>query len=85
MTLTNTDASRLTARRMNKALYSWKRANDMQVNLGKTVLSEQSSQQSGLVVLERQLGASTCGCDSGLDASKLNYPFVGGSNNTHVQ
>ena len=85
MALTNTDASQLTLRRQRKALYSWKKRNTDQVNVGASVLSEQPSFQSGGVVLNRRLGAYSCSCDLSTDVSTSAYPFTGASQGTQVQ
>jgi hypothetical protein len=84
MTLTNFDASQITKRKQRKALNVWKNNNDAQVNLGLSVLSEQPSFQSNGVVVDRKLGASTCGCDPTQDASQT-YQFNGLSMGVQVQ
>ena len=84
MTLTNFDASQITKRKQRKALNVWKNNNDAQVNLGRSVLSEQPSFQSNGVVVDRKLGAATCGCDSNVDASQT-YQFNGLSMGVQVQ
>lgn len=83
MTLTNFDASQITKRKRNKALYVWKGNNTAQVNIGRSVLSEQAMFQSNLVVIQRNLGAVTCGCVSGVDAS-MTYQFNGLSQGNQV-
>ena len=85
MTLTNFDASQLSLKKRNKALYSWRLTNDTARNTGgATVLSEQPSLQSGNVVNNRKMGASACGCDTTDDASKT-YQFNGLSQGNQVQ
>ena len=81
---TNKDASQLTFKRSTRVLYSWKKMNDAQVLGGLSVVPEQTSQKSALVVLERKLGASACGCETKLDLSTT-YPFNGTSTGTAVQ
>ena len=84
MTLTNFDASQLSLKRRNKALYSWRLTNDSaRNNGGATVLKEQPVSQSGYVVNDRKLGASACGCNTADDASKT-YQFNGLSQGNQV-
>jgi len=85
MGLTNTDASQLTLKRQRKVLFSWKKTNTDRVNLGGSILSEQPSFQSGLVVLNRKMGAYSCSCDLSIDKSTESYPFTGASQGTQVQ
>ena len=84
MTLTNFDASQITKRKQRKALNVWKNNNVAQVNLGRSILSEQPTFQSNSVVVDRKLGAATCGCDSSVDASQT-YQFNGLSMGVQVQ
>lgn len=56
-----------------KALAAWKSDNDVQVNLGRSVLQEQSSAQSAEVVAMRQQG----GCKCSNDALANPYQFNG--------
>ena len=76
MTLTNRDASQLTLNKRQKALYAWKANNDTLVNLGRSVLKEQPSAQSGSVVIDRRQG----GCKCSTDALANPYEFNGLSN-----
>lgn len=84
MTLTNFDASQITLRKQRKALNVWKNDSVAQVNLGRSVRIEQPTFQSNSVVVDRKLGAATCGCDSTKDASQT-YQFNGLSMGTQVQ
>ena len=83
MTLTNFDASQIAKRKRNKALYVWRNNNIAQVNVGRSVLSEQPTSQSNLVVIDRNLGAVTCGCVANVDAS-MTYQFNGLSQGNQV-
>jgi hypothetical protein len=73
MTLTNFDASQITLKQKQKVLYAWKSNNDIQVNIGRSVLSEQPTFQSLNVVVDRQQG----GCKCVTDASENPYQFNG--------
>jgi hypothetical protein len=73
MSLTNRDASEITKKQQQKALFAWKRDNAQQVNLGLSVLQEQPTYQSLSVVVQRQQG----GCKCTLDASTNPYEFNG--------
>lgn len=73
MTLTNFDASQISIKKRQKALYAWKSANDIRVNLGTSVLSEQPTYQSAEVIAMRKQG----GCKCSADASSNPYEFNG--------
>ena len=73
MTLTNFDASQITLKQKQKALSTWKSNNDIQVNIGRSVLHEQPRYQSLGVVVDRQQG----GCKCASDASANPYQFNG--------
>ena len=73
MTLTNFDASQITLKIKQKTLYAWKSVNDQYVNLGTSVLREQTSAQSLGVVVDRKQG----GCKCSADASNSPYQFNG--------
>ena len=73
MTLANRDASQITKKNRQKVIYGWKVANDTFVNVGGSVLREQSSFQSNEVVIERRQG----GCKCTLDNSSDPYGFSG--------
>ena len=73
MTLTNRDASQITLKKTQKALYAWKSNNDTLVSLGQSVLKEQPSAQSGSVVVDRRQG----GCKCSNDALANPYEFNG--------
>ena len=60
MTLTNFDSSLLTQKRSQMTLYSWKMNNNVLVNLGRSVLQEQPTFQSGAVVVDRRKGECVC-------------------------
>jgi len=59
MTLTNFDASQIALKIKQATLYSWRVANDTQVNLGKSIRQEQPTYQSAGVVVDRQVGVIT--------------------------
>lgn len=84
MGLANTDSSQLTSMRLGKVLYGWKKNNKAAVDTGASILSEQPSQQSGLVVLDRQSVGRTFTYDPTLPGSIV-YPFTGISQATQVQ
>jgi hypothetical protein len=75
MTLTNVDASTITRKNTQKALFAWKSANNALVALGKSVLEEQPGRQgqSLSIVIERQQGECKCNAD----ASGNPYSFNG--------
>ena len=73
MPVANNDASQITLKKRMKALYAWKSTNDAAVNLGVSVLSEQTSVQSAEVVTMRRQG----GCKCTADASANPYDFNG--------
>ena len=65
MTLTNFDASQVTLKQRQKALYAWKSQIDAIFALGRTVaLSEQPTAQSGSVVTDRIQGECKCSTDA---------------------
>jgi hypothetical protein len=73
MTLTNTDASQITMKQRQKALFTWKSNNDVRVNLGVSILREQPTFQSNEVVIMRKQG----GCKCAKDALENPYEFNG--------
>lgn len=73
MPLTNRDASQITLKRQQKALFAWKSYNDTAVNAGASVLREQPSFQSATIILDRRQG----GCKCSADASENPYQFNG--------
>ena len=73
MVLANFDASQITLKKRQKALYAWKSVNDTFVNLGTSVLKEQATFQSAEVVAMRRQG----GCKCSADASANPYDFNG--------
>jgi hypothetical protein len=73
MPVRNIDASQIAIKNKQKALYAWKSINDVQVNLGLSVLQEQPTFQSGYVVSMRKQG----GCKCSRDASDNPYDFNG--------
>jgi len=73
MTLTNTDASQITLKKKQKALFAWKSTNDISVNAGSSVLKEQPTFQSNYVVIMRRQG----GCKCAQDALANPYEFNG--------
>lgn len=73
MTLTNTDASQITLKQKQKALFTWKSNNDVLVNIGRSTLKEQPTFQSNEVVIMRRQG----GCKCATDALANPYQFNG--------
>ena len=73
MSTTNRDASQITLKQRQKALYAWKVNNNNLVNLGLSVLQEQPTYQSLSVVVDRLQG----GCKCTADASANPYDFNG--------
>ena len=80
MTLTNFDASQITLKQKQKALFAWKSNNDVSINLGRSVLSEQVTSQSLGIVVDRNQG----GCKCSNDALSNPYQFNGLSSGTQV-
>jgi hypothetical protein len=72
MTLTNFDSSLRTQRKSQKTLYTWNTNNKALVNLGRSVLQEQPSAQSGLVVIDRRRGACVCEQDTSANPYEFN-------------
>lgn len=79
MSTTNRDASLITKRNRDVALYAWKNQQNNLVNSGgTTVLAEQPTYQSGQVVTQRNLGCVACAQVTATPTSVIiNYPFVG--------
>ena len=73
MTLTNYDASQIAMKKRQKALFAWKSANDVHVNAGTSIRTEQPSYQSAEVLAMRKQG----GCKCTADASDNPYEFNG--------
>lgn len=75
----NRDASTITKRNRDIALYSWKNQQNTSVNNGATnVLEEQPTYQSGQVVTQRNVGCMACNNVVATPTSVvINYPFVG--------
>jgi hypothetical protein len=74
MTLTNFDASQVTLKQRQKALYAWKSQVDAIFALGgKVILSEQPTAQSGALIADRNQG----GCKCSTDALSNPYEFNG--------
>ena len=73
MTLTNRDASQITLKKKQKALFAWKADNDLRVNSGSSVLREQPTFQSNYIVIMRRQG----GCKCAQDALANPYEFNG--------
>ena len=73
MTLTNRDASTITLKKKQKALFAWKSGNDALLVVGRSVLSEQATRATLDVVTQRKQG----GCKCALDASDNPYEFNG--------
>ena len=79
MTLTNFDSSLRTQRKSQKTLYTWNTNNKAQVNLGRSVLQEQPTAQSGLVVIDRRRGACVCEQDTSANPYEFNGLSQSGS------
>ena len=73
MTVTNSDASQITLKKKQKALFAWRSINDAAVNNGRSVLKEQSVYATLDVVTARRQG----GCKCSADASTKPYEFNG--------
>jgi hypothetical protein len=80
MTLTNFDASQITLKQKQKALFAWKSNNDASINLGRSVLSEQVTSQTLDIIVDRNQG----GCKCSNDALGNPYQFNGLSSGTQV-
>jgi hypothetical protein len=81
MGLTNCDASQITIKNQQKALYSWKSKNDTLVNLGKSVRLEQPTFQALSVVVDRRQGG--CKCSTDASANPYANRFTGASENSN--
>lgn len=79
MSTTVRDASWITKRNRDVALYAWKNQQNNLVNAGgNTILAEQPSYQSGQVVTQRNLGCVACAqVTVGTNSVEINYPFGG--------
>ncbi len=79
MSTTVRDASIITKKNRNIALYAWKQQQTTAVNSGQTVfLAEQPSYQSHAVVTDRNIGCAECANVTATATSVvINYPFVG--------
>jgi len=73
MTLTNRDASQITLKNKQKALYAWNANNTVQVNLGVSILKAQPTFQTNTVVMDSRQG----GCKCSTDALSNPYEFNG--------
>jgi hypothetical protein len=80
MTLTNFDASQVTLKQKQKALYAWKANNDIVVNGGASVVREQLTRATLDVVVDRNQG----GCKCSTDALANPYQFNGLSQGNQV-
>lgn len=80
MTLTNFDASQITLKNKQKALYAWKATNDIVVNGGRSMLKEQVNTQSLDIIVDRNQG----GCKCSNDALSNPYQFNGLSQGNQV-
>jgi hypothetical protein len=80
MSTTVRDASWITKKNRDVALYSWKNQQTTAVNNGvNTVLAEQPNTQSGQVISNRNLGCMYCQTNVSVTAvsNVVTYPFVG--------
>jgi hypothetical protein len=64
MTLTNRDASTITLKKKQKALFAWKSGNDPLVNVGASRLREQANTATLDVVTDRKQGGCKCSDDA---------------------
>jgi len=80
MTLTNFDASQITLKNKQKALYAWKATNDIVINGTGTVLKEQVNAQTLNIVVDRNQG----GCKCSNDALANPYQFNGLSQGNQI-
>jgi len=81
MTLTNFDASQVTLKQKQKALYAWKSNNDIVLSSGgATFINEQASRGTLNIVVDRNQG----GCKCSTDALANPYQFNGLSQGNQV-
>ncbi len=80
MTLTNFDASQVTLKQRQKALFAWKANNDIVINAGGSVISEQATRPTLDIVVNRNQG----GCKCSTDALANPYQFNGLSQGNQV-
>ena len=73
MPVANTDASQITKKNRDKALYAFFNTNQTAINNGQSVLREQPNTQMAVVITQRQIGCPACTAD----ASTNPYPFRG--------
>ena len=80
MSTTVRDASIITKKNRDVALYAWKNQQETIVNAGGTVfLAEQPTYQSAQIITQRNLGCAYCATSvsTGTNSVVINYPFVG--------
>lgn len=79
MSVTNRDASLITKKNRDVALYAWKNQQTTAVNNGQTTfLAEQPSYQSHQIITERNIGCGACAEVTATATSVvINYPFNG--------
>lgn len=79
MSTTVRDASLITKKNRDIALYAWKQQQTTAVNNGvNTILAEQPNTQSAQIVLQRNLGCDACAQVTATATSVvINYPFNG--------
>jgi hypothetical protein len=81
MSTTVRDASLITKRNRDVALYAFNRARVVALNAGTTVQPEQPTYQSHVIVTERNIGCGACATGQTVAPNgtsvQINYPFVG--------
>ena len=79
MSTTVRDASWITKKNRDLALYSWKSQQQTALNNGTTILAEQPNTQLGEVVTNRNLGCTYCATNVSANAvsNVITYPFTG--------
>ena len=81
MSTTVRDASWITKKNRDVALYSWKSQQTTALNNGTTILAEQPNTQVSQVVTNRNLGCMYCQTNVSVNTSQtsnvVTYPFTG--------
>jgi hypothetical protein len=77
MSVSNRDASLITKKNRDQALYAYKNQINIAVNSGQTVvLAEQPNTQSGLIVTQRNIGCGVCAnISTSATYNIINYEF----------
>ena len=79
MSTTVRDASWITKKNRDVALYSWKSQQQTALNNGTTILAEQPNTQLGEVITNRNLGCMYCQTNVSVTATTniVTYPLAG--------